>query len=277
LIGGVLGFAARPLAALALLAGTPAFAAEEFQTPPVSMSRVEWRAVLDQLRAEIGATPSVASNFTFSVQRRVAASDPRSMPALVQLNAVTAPIFAGIGRSPVPVLLPFDAAAYVEARQNGGLLLPIARYQADFRPVDFFDAGPSGYDAVFSLEPGAGTGMPQRTFSRPVEVQITGSLLIYNVSDPAGGKGEPVKSLATQYPDLRRFIREGYVRYAFTRFGVPYVVSIQCLDSTPRSRRLACREAYPVAERFLKALHVAGGRPSRPRVDLPSEASERPS
>ena len=272
LIRGVLGFATRSLAALAmLLAGTPCFAAEEFLTPPVSVARVEWRAVLDQLRAEIGAVPTVASDFTFAVQRRVATSDPRSMPAVVQLNAVTSPIFAGIGRSPVPVLLPFDAAAYVEGRRNGGLLLPISRYQADFRPVDLFDAGPSGYDAVFSLEPGAGAGMPQRTFSRPVEVQITGSLLTYDVDDPAGGKGEPVKSLASQYPDLRRFIREGYVRYAFTRFGVPYVVSIQCLDSTPRARRLACREAYPVAERFLKALHVAGGRPARPRVDRPVE------
>jgi murein DD-endopeptidase MepM/ murein hydrolase activator NlpD len=276
LIRGVVGFTTHSLAALAMLAGTACFAAEEFLTPPVSVARVEWRAVLDQLRAEIGVTPSVASDFTFSVQRRVASSDVRSMPALVQLNAVTSPIFAGIGRSPVPVLLPFDAAAYLDARQNGGLLLPLSRYQADFRPVDVFDAGPSGYDAVFSLEPGAGAGMPQRTYSRPVEVQITGSLLTYDVSDPAGGKGEPVKSLAAQYPDLRRFIREGYVRYAFTRFGVPYVVSIQCLDSAPRSRRLACREAYPVAERFLKALHIAGGRPARQRFDRPSEVSERP-
>jgi len=274
---GVVRFVARLLAALAVLQASAArLDAEEFQTPAVSVVRVEWRAVLDQLRVEIGAVPSVASDFSFSVQRRVAASDPRSMPALVQLNAVTSPIFTGIGRSPVPVLLPFDAAAYVEARQNGGLLLPISRYQADFRPVDLFNAGPAGYDAVFSLEPGAGAGMPQRTFAKPVEVQITGSLLTYDVSDPAGSKGEPVKSLAAQYPDLRRFIREGYVRYAFTRFGVPYVVSIQCLDSTPRARRLACREAYPVAERFLKALHVAGGRPLRPRFDRPSEVSERP-
>ena len=118
--------------------------------------------------------------------------------------------------------------------------------------------------------------MPQRTFARPVEVQITGSILIYDVDDPVGGKGEPVKALAAQFPDLRRFIREGYVRYAFTRFGVPYVVSIQCLDSAPRARRLACREAYPVAERFLKALHVAGGLPSRPRMDIASEIAERP-
>src|SRR5471032_1310885 len=118
--------------------------------------------------------------------------------------------------------------------------------------------------------------MPHRTFARPVEVQITGSLLTYDIADPLGGKGEPVKALAAEYPDLRRFIREGYVRYAFTRFGVPYVVSIQCLDSTARARRLACREAYPVAERFLKALRIAGGLPSRPRTDIASGIAERP-
>ena len=197
------------------------------------------------------------------------------MPALVQLNAMTSPIFTGIGRSRVPVLLPFDTAAFLERGRRTDSM-SVSRYQADFRPADLFDAGPAGYDAVFSLEPGAGDGMPQRTFARPVEVQITGSILIYDLGDPLGGKGEPVKSLAAQFPDMRRFIREGYVRYAFTRFGVPYVVSIQCLDSTPRARRLACREAYPVAERFLKALRVAGGQPSRPRMDIPSGIAERP-
>ncbi len=101
-------------------------------------------------------------------------------------------------------------------------------------------------------------------------------MLTYDISDPVGGRGEPVKALAAEFPDLRRFIREGYVRYAFTRFGAPYVVSIQCLDSTPSPRRLACREAYPVAERFLKALRVAGGQPSRPGMDVPSDIAERP-
>jgi hypothetical protein len=128
--------------------------------------------------------------------------------------------------------------------------LSVSRYQADFRPADLFDAGPAGYDAMFSLEPGAGDGMPQRIFAKPVEVQITGSILTYDISDPLGGKGEPVKALAAQFPDLRRFIREGYVRYAFTRFGVPYVVSIQCLDSSARAQRLACREAYPGRRAF---------------------------
>ena len=269
---------AFPLASLSLLiAGASVLFADEFRSAAISAVRVEWRAALDQLRSEITTQPAVASAFTFSGHRRVPAFDPRSMPALVQLNAATSQIFAGIGRSPVPVLLPFDTAAFLDARLNGApTSLSLSRYQADFRPVDLFDAGLAGYDAVFSLDPGAGDGMPQRTFAKPVEVQITGSILVYDINDPLGGKGEPVKALSAQFPDLRRFIREGYVRYAFTRFGVPYVVSIQCLDSAPRARRLACREAYPVAERFLKALRIAGGLPSRLRTDIPAGMAERP-
>ncbi|UGY22708.1 M23 family peptidase [Bradyrhizobium septentrionale] len=260
-----------------LLSPPPGAHADEFRTPSISAMRVEWRAVLDQLRQEMSARPAIASNFTFAGQRRVPATDPRATPALVQLNAVTSPLFPGIARSPIPVLLPFDPASYLDARQSGAPdSLSVVRYQADFRPADIFHAGASGYDAVFSLDPGAGDGMPPRTFAKPVEVQISGSILVYDLADRLGGKGEPVKTLAAQFPDIRRFIREGYVRYAFTRFGIPYVVSIQCLDSTPRPKRLACREAYPVAERFLKALHIAGGQPSRSRSDIASDIAERP-
>jgi hypothetical protein len=262
-----------------LIAGTDVLSADEFKTPPVSAVRVEWRAALEQLRSEINAQPAVAPAFTFSGQRRLPAFDPRAIPALIQLNAVTSQFFTAIGRSPVPVLLPFDTPAFLDARLQGApASLSLSRYQAGFNPVDVFDAGPAGYDAVFSLEPdaGSGDGTPPRTFAKPVEVQITGSILTYDISDPLGGKGEPVKALAVQFPDLRRFIREGYVRYAFTRFGVPYVVSIQCLDSIPLARRLACREAYPVAERFLKALRVVGGLPARPRGDIPAEIAARP-
>ena len=265
------------LAFLTLLVGSSLLYADEFKTPPISVLRVDWHAALDQLRSEIAIQPAVASDFTFSGQRRLPESDPRATPALVQLNAVTSQIFTGIGRSAVPVLLPFDAAAYLDARLNPAAARPsISKYQSDFRPADLFEAGPAGYDAVFSLDPGAGDGLPQRTFDKPVEVEITGSLLTYDISDPLGGKGEPVKALEGQFPDLRRFIREGYVRYAFTRFGIPYVVSIQCLDSAPRAKRLACREAYPVAERFLRALRVAGGLPARPRMNMASTAVERP-
>ena len=191
-----------------LLAGIAIVSADEFRTAAISAVRVEWLAALDQFRSEISTRPAVASAFTFSGQRRLPAFDPRTTPALVQLNAVTSPIFTGIGRSPVPVLLPFDTAAFLDARLSGAPdTLSLSRYQADFRSADLFDAGPAGYDAMFALEPGAGDGMPQRTFARPVEVQITGSVLIYDISDPLGDKGEPIKALSAQYPDLRRFIR----------------------------------------------------------------------
>ncbi|OAF19575.1 hypothetical protein [Bradyrhizobium neotropicale] len=275
-VGKCFRFVSLLLASLSLLIASP-LTAEEFRSPSLSALRVDWRAALDQLRTEISSRPQIAGDFIFVPRRSVPRYDSRAMPALVQLNAVSGQFFTGIARSSIPVLLPFDAAAYREAQRNAAApSQSLARYQADFSPVDMFDAGPAGYSASFSLDPGAGDGMPVRVFARPVEVQITGSALIYDVADPAGGKGEQVKSLTTLYPDLRRFIREGYVRYAFTRFGVAYVVSIQCLDSIAKPRRLACKEAYPVAERFLKALRVAGGQRMRPLMDVASDVVDRP-
>ncbi len=126
-----------------------------FASPALSVVRIEWRAALDQLSDEISAAPAVALDFTFATQRRLPASDPRAMPGLVQLNAATSTIFPGIGRSAVPVLLPFDVATWLDARRDTDRTpLTLSRYQSDFRPVDFFDAGPAGYDAVFSLDPG---------------------------------------------------------------------------------------------------------------------------
>lgn len=275
-VGKSFRFVSQLLASLSLFIASP-LAADEFRSPSLTALRVDWRAALDQLRTEINAHPRAADDFIFAPRRSVPRYDSRAMPALVQLNAISSQFFTGIARSSVPVLLPFDAAAYFEARRNGApATLALSRYQADFNSVDMFDAGPAGYSATFSFEPGTGDGMPSRVFARPVEVQITGSALVYDIADPSGGKGEPVKPLAALYPDLRKFIREGYVRYAFTRFGVTYVVSIQCLDSVARPRRLACKEAYPVAERLLKALRVAGGQRMRPLTDIASNILDRP-
>ena len=113
---------------------TAAVSAEEFTTASISAQRVDWRAALDQLRSEINAQPAVASDFTFTGRRRLAPYDPRSTPALVQLNAMTSQIFAGIGRSPVPVLLPFDTAAFLDARSNGA---PFDMHRRDRRRSEF--------------------------------------------------------------------------------------------------------------------------------------------
>ena len=82
------------LAAFAtLLAGAATAAAEEFRTPSISAMRVEWRAALDQLRAEINSEPRLASYFSFAGPAGLPAGNPRATPALVQLNGVTSPIF----------------------------------------------------------------------------------------------------------------------------------------------------------------------------------------
>ncbi len=251
--------------------------ADEFRSPAISFMAPDWDAVAAQLKTEIGSQPLVADRFSFAPGRHSRRADPKRVAALAQINAISSPNFPGVERSPVPVLLPFDGAMFVAERKSGApASLTISRYQADFRPVSMFDVGPSGYDALFALDRGTGDGIPSRVFAKPVEVQITGSLLVYDIADPLAGKGEPVKSLVSQFPDLRRIIREGYVRYVFTRFGVPYVVSVQCLDSSARARRLSCREASPVAERFIKALRIAGGTPAKPHTDIASQPSERP-
>ncbi|MBB5045822.1 hypothetical protein HNR60_000557 [Rhodopseudomonas rhenobacensis] len=278
-LGPICDRAVKLIAAAWLALGLAATAApaDEFRTVPVSAMRVDWRAAVEQLKAEIGTPPAVAAAFSFGPQRRFRGADPRAWPAMLQLNAVTSRLFPGIARSPVPVLLPFDTAALLSDRERGAPdSLSAAHYQSGFRAADLFEAGAAGYDAVFSLPVAITDGLPARLFAKPVEVQITASLLTYDINDPLAGKGEPVKALAALYPDLRRTIREGHVRYAFSRFGVPYVVAIQCVDATPRARRLGCREASPIAERFLKALRVVGGGPARPRHYLPSRLAERP-
>jgi hypothetical protein len=242
--------------------------AEDFKTPSISVVQPDWRAAVERLKTETAGT----GRLVFAVGTRSRKQVRRAAPAFWQLNATTAEFFTGINRSPVPVLLPFDSAKLLGERTPDN---SATRYLSGFQPVKMFDAGPAGYDAVFTIEPGDGD-LPRRVYARPVQIQITGSLLVYDIDDPRGGKGTPVKSLASEFPDLRRVIREGFVRYAFTRFGVPYVVFIQCLDSVPRKKRLACREASAVAEHFQKSLRVVGGMPSTPRRNVESIKVERP-
>src|SRR5437899_1533680 len=75
---------------------------------------------------------------------------------------------------------------------------------------------------------------------------------------------------------IRHLLLENYARNTFTRFGVPYVVSILCFDGGSRYRMISCRDAGKVAERFLKALHVAGGAPPRQveAIETPTLRSE---
>ena len=263
---GVVSAAALTVALILL--GPCVSRADGFVTAGVSFARVDWRTALNQLRTEVASRPEASGFLAFPSGGAPDPFNRRRTPAWTELNAATSPLFATIGNSPVPVLLPFDVASYLADRMIAAPSLVAAHYQSGFRAADFFEGGPSGYDAVFTLPLGARDDLPSRMFARSVEVHLTGSLVTYNIDDPAGGKGESVKALAASYPDIRRFVREGFVRYSFTKFGVPYVVSILCLDSVARARRLSCREASPVAEHFIKSLRIVGGMPALSRFPL---------
>lgn len=233
--------------------------------PRVEFARVDWRSARDALYADIVSRPTALQGLVFS--KRQSGPSDRSDPLWRQLNAATSVLYPQIAASTVPVLLPFDTSAYLADRLLGAPLLSHAHYQAGFSPPILLHTGPAGYEAIFNMPRDAPSDLPRRTFNKPVEIAITGSRITYIIPDKTEGRGDKVKSLAEAYPDLRRFVREGYLRYAFTRHGVAYVVAIQCLDGAARSYRLACREAAPVAERFLKALKIAGGTP-RPALSV---------
>ena len=88
-----------------------------------------------------------------------------------------------------------------------------------------------------------------------------------------------MKGVGADFLGIRHVLLENYARNTFTRYGVPYVVSILCFDGGSRYRMISCRDAGKVAERFLKALHVAGGVPHEAAAAAPTgiERPENPS
>ncbi|HET7849314.1 MAG TPA: hypothetical protein VFL51_09680, partial [Pseudolabrys sp.] len=241
-------------ASLALCIATAATAGE-IEAPHVTISQVDWQA----------AAATVLPH-----------SSDKAEIVFARLNAQTAMRFTGIAKSTVPVLLPFDIVAF---RTDISADRPDAansdRYFADFVPSRFFLAGPAGYSATFFIDPSE-LGLNFDYRKRPIEVEITGAAFTYDLDAPDHQEASTPKALDNLFPGIRRILRDAHVRYAFERFGVPYVVSIQCYDRPPSEHYLSCREADPVAERFLRALHTAGGTPAHirePKVDLTQPAA----
>ncbi|MDB5599344.1 MAG: peptidase [Xanthobacteraceae bacterium] len=238
----------------------------DMKPPRISPAAVDWNAATAELAAIV----------------------PDQPPTLAQLNEATAALFPGIADSPVPVLLPFDTPAFWRARiapkaepNPAETLTPAAatpdakaQHMAGFNLSPFFFPGPSGYDAALSLR---ASDMPELglQFGPPITVMISGSALRYQLDPAVGATPAPVKELQAAFPGIQRLILESHVRYTFMRYGVPYLVSINCFDGPVRVRRLSCREADKVAMRFLKALHVAGGTP-RTLQAQPPQTIERP-
>ena len=242
------------LVAFALLISAPA-PASEMESPIVTVSGVNWDA----------AAASLSERGTGT-----------SAEAFARLNASTEKRFAGIAKSAVPVLLPFDVEAFGRDMADGKPEAETSdKYFGDFHPTKFFLPGPAGYDATFTFD--ADSAGIETHFRKPVEVEISGAAFVYALDGPSYQEESVPNGLEQQFPGIRRVLRDSHVRYVFTRFGVPYVLSIQCYDRHTSSRQLSCRHADPVAVRFLRLLQTAGGSPEKieqPKLDISRPAKQ---
>jgi hypothetical protein len=241
-------------ACLALLAAGPA-AADDMQSPAISLRTIDWDAAAATLPDPVGTAAE----------------------AFGKLNALSEKRFAGITKSSVPVLLPFDLEAF--GKDSGKPEAATSdKYFGDFHPNKFFLAGPAGYDATFEIKPSE-TNFKVRS-KKPIVIEISGAAFVYDLDGPDHQEVfAPKNGLDQLFPGMRRILREAHVRYAFERFGVPYVLSIQCYDMRPSAKHLSCREADPIAELFLRRLKLAGGTPAKieqPKADLsrPEKSSD---
>jgi hypothetical protein len=251
------------IAGLALAAGVIAAAAQDMKSPRIAPTHVDWDAVAIELRA-------------------IEPQEPFVLPELMaKLNRATSERFANIAASPVPVLLPFDTADFLRDRAAASNAAaadanaPADNYLFGFNSVPFFYPGPAGYDAVVVARAQDMHELGIR-FSDPVYVHIGGSAFLYELDEPKGMIGWPVHGL-DEIAGIRRIYLESYVRYTFVRYGVPYVVAIECSDGAARFRKMSCRDADKVAVRLIKALHVVGGTPQAQPEALTADTIDRPS
>ena len=240
---------------LVLFAGGSARAGE-MESPTVTLSTVDWDAAAASLPDRGTDTPA---------------------EAFARLNAVTAKRFAGIGKSSVPVLLPFDVDAFAQGSADGKAEAATSdKYFGKFHPTKFFLPGPAGYDATFTIDP---DDAPLATrFSKPIVIEITGAAFVYDLDGPDHQEVfPPSKELEALFPGMKRILREAHVRYVFQRFGVPYVLSIQCYDQRAKSRHSHLQAGRPDRRAIPAQLKTAGGTPaklSQPKFDLSRPAAQ---
>jgi murein DD-endopeptidase MepM/ murein hydrolase activator NlpD len=239
--------------------------ADEMQSPRISYADVDWDAVqstlasVDELKAPTSEDGVSAGN------------------EIIRLNTATFDRFPDASRSPVPVLLPFDAGAFLRDHAAGlDAGKPNDAYFGGFHASKFFLTGPAGYDAAFTVQPSDLPDLSDLHFSDPAEIMISGSAFLYELSGSVAEKAASVPDLEAKYPGIRRLLIESHVNYTFVRFGVPYVVSLLCFDGSSRGRQLSCHDAERIAARFIQALSVVGGMPQPHVVVKAPDTVERP-
>jgi hypothetical protein len=262
------GCRALLISSLVLAAHIPT-SAQEMKSPRIWAANPDWKAA----RSELEALVSSNSQQTGSRgQREFVVSLAR------ELNAETRRQFANISESPVPVLLPFDTAAFLRDRSAIGPVSqqasPNVRYFFGFNSVPFFHAGPTGYDAVVVARANEMRDLGI-SYSNPIYVHVSGFSFLYELAEPVGMTELPVNG-HDEFATVRGILLEDWLRYSFTRYGVPYVISIECFDGGSRYGKISCQDADKVALRTLQSLRLIGGLPDAASPNAPAGSIDRP-
>lgn len=232
---------------LALTCG--AQAAPEITRPRLGTPVVEWSAAYTSIASVEALRPNKGQSEA-SVLKRINAASGRFLPS--------------VAASPVPVLLPLDVVALLrdagKAPEPGDAMTGES-YFLGYHAPRFFLAGPGGYDATFTIFTSDIRELADISLPDPVEIQISGMGIYHEIDEPPPETRPVPPALEAQFPGIRRIYVEGHLRYAFVRFDVPYVVSIECFDGRPRILRLICSQAERIAVHFLSSLRIAGGAP----------------
>jgi peptidase M23-like protein len=252
------------VAGLLLVLASAAGVAQEIKLPRLKFAHVDWTAAIASLAdADMPAAEGVSARLRPGQKRPVP-------PALARLNTIMSQHFPGLATSPVPVLMPFDVDALMRDQAAGTVDDSNERYLAGFHTAVLFYPGPAGYDAAFTVKTSDIAELSDVKFSDPIEVQISGSALLYELDAPNVAERQSATSLEPLYPGIRKLLFEHNLRYTFVHFGVPYIVSITCFDAgVSRYHLPTCRAADVVAQRFLRALHVVGGTPRNLNPEQP--------
>jgi murein DD-endopeptidase MepM/ murein hydrolase activator NlpD len=262
------------VAAISFACGLGRVGAAEWQAPRITRAEVDWDSAAQKL-GEVAPLRAVHASAEAGVGGR----------AIDRLNAAVVERLPGIASSPVPVLLPFDVDTWLRDRtadvptgaDADSPPDPADKYFAGYGQPAFFAPGPAGYDATFRFSVANVPELAKIRFGEAADISISGSLLTYELDPPLAAAGAEVPALEAEFPGIRRFYVENRVRYAFERFGVPYVVSIDCFDAGfARYHHMACRDADRVIEHFLHALRIAGGVPQPAAPPAAAPAIERP-
>jgi hypothetical protein len=144
--------------------------------------------------------------------------------------------FTGLAISPVPVLLPFDTNALLRDQAAGTATAGNERYLSGFHAATFFYPGPAGYDAAFAIRAHDVPELSDVKFKEPIEVQISGSAVLYELDQPIATNGQPVAELEAEFPSII---------CATPSCASACPMSCRSAASTPAFRAIGCRPAAP--------------------------------